>query len=124
MLSLRHVQAGSGTGANRALGVRGQVLLAARRYRRAFGALAALGLAWSLAGCAEADVEQLKICQRLIPAIEAEGAQIEVVRGTTDPAAANAVRIEYRLIGAQERRTAAGSRAASAAAASTATGSA
>ena len=41
------------------------------------------------------------------------------MRGTTDPAVANAVRIEYRLIGAQGRRTAAGSRAASAAAAST-----
>jgi branched-chain amino acid transport system permease protein len=80
--------------------VGGQVLTA-RRYRQAFGALAALALAWSLAGCAQADVEQLKICERLIPAIEAEGAQIEVVRGTAEPAAANAVRIQYRLIGAQ-----------------------
>jgi branched-chain amino acid transport system permease protein len=79
-------------------GLRGQVL--AHRYKWAFGALAALGLAWSLAGCTEADVEQLKICQRLIPAIEAEGAQIEVVRSTTDPAVANAVRVEYRVIGA------------------------
>jgi branched-chain amino acid transport system permease protein len=78
--------------------VRQSALLAARRYRRAFGALAALALAWSLAGCAQADVEQLKICERLIPAIEAEGAQVEVVRGTTDPGAANAVRVEYRLI--------------------------
>jgi branched-chain amino acid transport system permease protein len=81
-------------------GVRGQVLTGAHRYKWAFGALAALGLAWSLAGCTEADVEQLKICQRLIPAIEAEDAQIEVVRGTTDPAVANAVRVEYRVIGA------------------------
>ena len=102
MLSLRHVQAGSGTGANGALG-RARAGLGRRapstggRSARS----AALGLAWSLAGCAEADVEQLKICERLIPAIEAEGAQIEVVRGTTDPAVANAVRIEYRLIGAQ-----------------------
>jgi branched-chain amino acid transport system permease protein len=78
--------------------VRQSALLAARRYRRAFGALAALALARSLAGCAQADVEQLKICERLIPAIEAEGAQVEVVRGTTDPGAANAVRVEYRLI--------------------------
>jgi branched-chain amino acid transport system permease protein len=82
--------------------VRKWVLPAARRHRRTFGALAALGLAWSLAGCAEADVEQLKICERLIPAIEAEGAEVEVVRGAIDPTAANAVRIDYRLIGAQE----------------------
>jgi branched-chain amino acid transport system permease protein len=81
---------------------RGQVLVASHRNGRLFGALAALGLAWALAGCAQADVEQLKICERLIPAIEAEDAQIEVVRGTTDPAVDNAVRIEYRLIGAQE----------------------
>ena len=51
---------------------RGQALADAHRYGRAFGALAALGLAWSLAGCAQADVEQLKICERLIPALEAE----------------------------------------------------
>jgi branched-chain amino acid transport system permease protein len=82
--------------------VRTRVLLAARRHLRALGALAALGLAWSLAGCAEADVEQLKICERLIPAVEAEGAEVEVVRRATDPTAANAVRIDYRLIGAQE----------------------
>jgi branched-chain amino acid transport system permease protein len=79
-------------------GVRRSLWRAARRYPRDFGALAALALAWSLAGCAEADVEQLKVCERLIPAVEAEGAGIEIVRGTTDPAAANAVRVEYRLI--------------------------
>ena len=49
----------------------------AHRRRRHCGALAALGRAWSLAGCAEVDVEQLKICERLIPAIEAEDARIE-----------------------------------------------
>ena len=78
---------------------RGQDLPTARRRRRRFGILAALGLAWNLAGCAEADVEQLRICERLIPAIEAEGAQIELLRGATDPAAANAVRVEYRVLG-------------------------
>src|SRR5688572_5904926 len=83
-------------------GRRGRALAWAHRNGRVFGALAALGLAWPLAGCAEADVEQLKICKRLIPALEAEDARIEVVRGTTDPAVANAVRIEYRLIGVQE----------------------
>jgi branched-chain amino acid transport system permease protein len=67
----------------------------------------ALGLAWWLAACTEADVEQLKICERLIPAIEAEGAQIELVHGATDPAAAHAVRVEYRVVG--PNRTADGS---------------
>jgi branched-chain amino acid transport system permease protein len=71
----------------------------AQRCRRTFGTLAALALAWCLAGCAEADVEQLRICERLIPAIEAEGARVELVRGVTDRAAANAVRVEYRLAG-------------------------
>jgi branched-chain amino acid transport system permease protein len=77
---------------------RGQNLPAAHRDRRTSGTLA-LAIAWSLAGCAEVDVEQLKICERLIPAIEAEGAQIELVRGATDPVAANAVRVDYRVIG-------------------------
>jgi branched-chain amino acid transport system permease protein len=71
----------------------------AQRYRRSFGTLAALALAWCVEGCAEADVEQLRICERLIPAIEAEGARIELVRGVTDPGAANAVRVEYRVVG-------------------------
>lgn len=58
-----------------------------------------MALAACLAGCADLDSEQRKICERLIPAIEAEDAQIEVVRAMTDPTAANAVRIEYRAIG-------------------------
>jgi branched-chain amino acid transport system permease protein len=66
--------------------------------RRGFGTLAALALAWSLSGCAEADVEQLRICERLIPAIEAEGTRIALVSSVTDPAAANAVRVEYRVV--------------------------
>ena len=77
---------------------RGHDLPTARRRCRRFGLLPALGLAWTLAGCAEADVEQLRICERLIPAIEAEGAQIELVGGASDPAAANAVRVEYRVL--------------------------
>ena len=102
MLSPRDVQAGSGTGANGRRSRRGQALADAHRYGRVCGALAALGLAWALAGCAQVDVEQLKICERLIPALEAEDARIGVMRGTADPAVANAVRIEYRLIGAHE----------------------
>jgi branched-chain amino acid transport system permease protein len=43
------------------------------------------------------DFEQLRICERLIPAIEDPGAAIEVAERTTDPGIENAVRLEYRL---------------------------
>ncbi|MGH6897247.1 MAG: branched-chain amino acid ABC transporter permease [Geminicoccaceae bacterium] len=59
--------------------------------------LAGLVIALSLAACAGVDVEQLRICERLIPALEARGAEIEIVQGTIDPAAKNAVRVEYRV---------------------------
>ena len=67
--------------------------------RRTFGRLLALALAGGVTGCGEVDPEQLRVCERLIPAIEADGAQIEIVRAMADTAAANAVRIEYRAIG-------------------------
>jgi branched-chain amino acid transport system permease protein len=85
-------QAAARTGAGRSAG-RGQ-----HRHRRPFGALAALCLAWSLVGCAETDIEQLKICERLIPAIEVEGSRIELVRGAAEPTAAHAIRVEYWVI--------------------------
>jgi branched-chain amino acid transport system permease protein len=69
------------------------------RHRWIVAAAAGLALAWGLTNCSEADIEQLQICERLIPAIEAEGAKIEGVRGSTDAAAENAVRVEYRVIG-------------------------
>ncbi len=59
--------------------------------------LAGLVIALSRAACAGVDVEQLRICERLIPALEARGAEIEIVQGTIDPAAKNAVRVEYRV---------------------------
>jgi branched-chain amino acid transport system permease protein len=55
-------------------------------------------LAWPLAGCADVDVEQVRMCERLIPALEPEGARIERVRASADPAATHAVRIEYRVL--------------------------
>src|SRR5688500_3666996 len=67
--------------------------------RRTFGRLLALALAGGATGCAEIDAEQLRLCERLIPAIEADGARIEIVRAMADTAAANAVRIEYRATG-------------------------
>jgi branched-chain amino acid transport system permease protein len=78
---------------------RGQDLAGARGRRRTFGALAALCLLSPLAGCADADVEQLRICERLIPALEPEGAKIERVRASADPSAAHAVRVDYRVLG-------------------------
>jgi branched-chain amino acid transport system permease protein len=67
------------------------------RCRRLAAALAALIAAASLAACADADVEQLRICERLIPAIEPQGAEIAVVQAAAEPSAPNAVRIEYRV---------------------------
>jgi branched-chain amino acid transport system permease protein len=64
--------------------------------RGTFGPLLALALAGGIAGCGDIDPEQLRICERLIPAITADGARIEIVRAMADPAAANTVRIEYR----------------------------
>jgi branched-chain amino acid transport system permease protein len=78
---------------------RGQAWLAPAR-RRTFGRLLALALAGGIGGCGDIDPEQLRICERLIPAIEADGARIEIVRAVADPAAANTVRIEYRTDGA------------------------
>jgi branched-chain amino acid transport system permease protein len=66
----------------------------ARRLRRvAVLALALLGTA-----CSELDVEQLRICERLAPALEPEGAAIEITGSAVDPTAPNAVRVDYRLV--------------------------
>jgi branched-chain amino acid transport system permease protein len=78
---------------------------AGSRGRRTRGPLAGLALALALAGCADVDVEQLRICERLIPAIEAPGAQIEIARGATDPAAEDAVRVQYRVVGPGDQPT-------------------
>jgi branched-chain amino acid transport system permease protein len=56
-------------------------------------------VAWLLVGCADADIEQIKICERLIPAIEAPAARIEVGQSGADPAIENAVTVAYRLVG-------------------------
>jgi branched-chain amino acid transport system permease protein len=63
---------------------------------------AGLAIALSLAGCTRADNEQLNICERLIPALEASGTRIEIDRGTTDPTVENAVRVDYRVLGRDE----------------------
>lgn len=63
------------------------------RTRWILATLAAL----ALAGCGEVDVEQVRVCARLIPALEAPGAEIEVGPGTTDATAEHAVRMDYRV---------------------------
>ena len=70
--------------------------------RRTFRRLIALALAGGIAGCGDLDPEQLRICERLIPAIEPDGVRVEVVRRPSPTAAANTLRIEYRTNGAVE----------------------
>ena len=69
------------------------------RQRRRWRRLAGLAAAWLLVGCADADVEQVRICERLIPAIEAPAARIEIGQSGADPAIENAVTVAYRLVG-------------------------
>ena len=71
----------------------------AHRIGQLSGWLAGLALALSVAACSDIDVEQLKICERLVPAIEPPGTDVEIARTTDDPAAENAVRVVYRTVG-------------------------
>jgi branched-chain amino acid transport system permease protein len=73
---------------------------ARHRIERVSGALAGLALALSMAACTGIDVEQLKICERLVPAIEPPGTVVEISQAINDPAARNTVRVAYRTVGA------------------------
>ncbi len=55
-----------------------------------------LGLVLVLGGCSEVDVEQLKLCERLIPAFVDPTAEVAIERRALDPTAANAVILHYR----------------------------
>ncbi len=55
--------------------------------------------ALALGACERVDVEQIRDCERVIPALEGPGARIEVLRGAPDPAAENAVVVHYRVLG-------------------------
>ncbi len=55
--------------------------------------------ALALGACERVDVEQLRDCERVIPALEDPGTRIEVLRGEPDPAAENAVVVHYRTLG-------------------------
>jgi branched-chain amino acid transport system permease protein len=54
---------------------------------------------WALAlgACERLDIEQLRDCERVIPALEEPGRRIAVLRGERDPAAAHAVIVHYRV---------------------------
>jgi branched-chain amino acid transport system permease protein len=52
-----------------------------------------------VAACERVDVEQLRDCERVIPALEDPETRIEVLRGERDPAAENAVVVHYRTLG-------------------------
>jgi branched-chain amino acid transport system permease protein len=56
----------------------------------------------ALGACEKVDVEQVRDCERVIPALEDPGARIEVLRGEPDPAAENAVVVHYRTLGGPE----------------------
>ncbi|HSA79332.1 MAG TPA: hypothetical protein VLE23_00835, partial [Geminicoccaceae bacterium] len=51
-----------------------------------------------LAACAELDVEQARLCERLIPALEEAGTDIAVTGREVDPVAPNAVLVRYRAL--------------------------
>ena len=55
--------------------------------------------ALSLGACDRIDAEQLRDCERVIPALEALGTRIEVLHGEPDPTAENAVVVHYRILG-------------------------
>ncbi len=58
----------------------------------------ALGLALlALAGCTGLDVEQARLCERVIPGIEGSGAPIEILGSEPDRSAEHGVVVRYRI---------------------------
>ena len=64
------------------------------RKRRHRGAAALAGLL-VLAACAKVDVEQARICENLVPALEDGGSGFEIVETVADPETPNAVVVRY-----------------------------
>lgn len=58
--------------------------------------------ALALGACERVDIEQVRDCERVIPALEDPGRRIEYLRGERDPAAKNAVVVHYRVHGRPE----------------------
>jgi branched-chain amino acid transport system permease protein len=52
----------------------------------------------ALSACAELDVEQARLCERLIPALEEAATDLTVTGREVDPAVANAVLVRYRAL--------------------------
>jgi branched-chain amino acid transport system permease protein len=59
--------------------------------------LTLLALLLAVAACGGLDVEQARLCERLIPALEDPGASFVTTARETDPAASHAVLIHYQL---------------------------
>ena len=60
---------------------------------------AGLVLLLALTGCAKFDIEQARLCERVIPGIEGTDARIEVGRSEADPSVAHGVIVHYRVTG-------------------------
>jgi branched-chain amino acid transport system permease protein len=58
--------------------------------------------ALALGACERLDIEQVRDCERVIPALEDPGTRIEVLRGERHPAAKNAVVVHYRTLAGPE----------------------
>ena len=56
----------------------------------------------ALPACAELDVEQARLCERLIPALEEAASDLTVTGREVDTSAANAVLVRYRVLEADE----------------------
>jgi branched-chain amino acid transport system permease protein len=63
-----------------------------------------VGCFLALSACAELDVEQARLCERLIPALEEAAAELTVIGREVDPAAPNAVLVRYRVQAADARQ--------------------
>src|ERR1700704_3141713 len=57
--------------------------------------VAAAAFGWALVGCAVVDAGRARICRSIIPALNATGAALEIVR-TTAVARGDGVRVAYR----------------------------
>jgi branched-chain amino acid transport system permease protein len=75
---------------------------ARRRWRALFG----LALPLALSGCVGFDVEQARLCERVVPGIEGVDAPVEILRSEPDPAAAHGVIVRYRVAEPDGQQTA------------------
>jgi branched-chain amino acid transport system permease protein len=65
--------------------------------RRPWRAAAGLALLLVLSACSRLDVEQARLCERVVPGVEGIDAPIEIVGSEADPTASHGVIVRYRL---------------------------